>query len=25
VNADERAARQVARVLGRRPETRTWR
>jgi phosphatidylglycerophosphatase C len=25
VNADERAAQQVARVLGRRPETRTWR
>jgi phosphatidylglycerophosphatase C len=25
VNADEDAAREVARVLGRRPETRTWR
>jgi phosphatidylglycerophosphatase C len=25
VNADEKAARQVARTLGRRPETRTWR
>jgi phosphatidylglycerophosphatase C len=25
VNADEKAARQVERVLGRRPETRTWR
>ena len=25
VNADEKAVQQVARTLGRRPETRTWR